>query len=438
MSEGVWCPPRARGPLDAEVRIPGSKSATNRALVLALLAEEPSRIEGALSCRDTDLMIAAIRELGAQVEPQGDTIVVTPPPRLHPRSGRIDCGLAGTVMRFIAPIAALANGDVTLDGDEAARVRPMAGLVRALTDMGIEVECLGEPGFLPLTIHGRGRVRGGRVEVDASASSQFLSALLLAGARFDEGLEIHASTPVPSLPHVAMTMEALHARGVEADVARVSVLHGGETPTDWRVHPGPIRGGRIIIEPDLTNAGPFLAAPLIAGGQVRILDWPENSTQPGAHWRELMTMVGGRINRDDDGHLLSQAMGPISGIDQTMSEYGELVPTVAALAALAVSPSTLRGIAHLRGHETDRLAALEESLTRLGVGAQARLGSLVITPRPPSGAELDSYGDHRMVMFAALIGLAVNGVSVRDVEAVTKTFPQFVDLWEAVVATGAA
>lgn len=437
MREGHWAPPRPAGPLDAEVFLPGSKSATSRALVLSLLASEPTTIRGALRCRDTDLMVAAIEELGAEVRREATTLSVTPPATLEPRSGRIDCGLAGTVMRFLAPVAALANGDVRFDGDPAARVRPMAGLLDALADLGVAMTFEGEPGHLPVVIHGSGRLAGGHVDLDASQSSQFLSALLLAAPRMDAGIEVTVDHEVPSLPHVAMTLQALRERGAAADVSRLSVVSGNETPTGWRVEPGALSGGEITIEPDLTNAGPFLAAPLIAGGQVRVLNWPQHTTQPGDHWRELLTMMGGRLNRDDAGGFLSGYLGPPCGITLNMARLGELVPTVAALAACAVSPSTISGIRHLRGHETDRLDALETTLRAVGVGASTTLGSLTITPARLHGAELDSFGDHRMVMTAALLGLATEGISVRGVEAVTKTFPDFPDLWEAMVATGA-
>lgn len=430
----LWAPPAARGPLAASITIPGSKSHTNRALVLALLAQEPTRITGALEARDTDLMVAAIREFGARVDVAGTTITVDPPRTLAPATGRLDCGLAGTVMRFLAPVAALAQGDTRFDGDPGARVRPMAGLLNALADLGVQIDYHGREGFLPFTIHGRGRLAGGDVMLDAGASSQYLSALLLAAPRFESGLNVGVTSAPPSSPHINMTLKALTHRGATANVSVVGAADsdGACHPVRWHVQPGPLRGGEVQIAPDLTNAGPFLTAALIAGGYVRIMNWPAHSAQPGAQWRNLLTALGGRVTRDGN-HLVAQGAGPLTGIDWDMADVGELVPTVAAAAALAITPSTLRNVAHLRGHETDRLRAISDSLRALGGDAKAGLTSIKIRPRPLVGARLSSFADHRMVMFAALLALRVEGITVADPLAVAKTYPGFIDQWQAMV-----
>jgi 3-phosphoshikimate 1-carboxyvinyltransferase len=380
-------------------------------------------------------MVAALRSLGTgvaavddagEVDAEGGDLLVVPAPLAGPAT--IDCGLAGTVMRFLAPLAALAAGDVTLDGDPRARERPMAPLLGALADLGVALTPLGRPGHLPVTIHGTGRVRGGHVDLDASASSQFLSALLLSAPRFTDGLTVrHVGGRLPSLPHVEMTVAVLRERGV--------VVDDGE-PGTWRVAPGPVRGGRVDVEPDLSNAGPFLAAALVAGGRVRVPGWPHATTQPGDLLRGLLARMGGRVGLAD-GVLTVAGTGAVAGLDVDLGEAGELAPTVAALAALATTPSRLRGIAHLRGHETDRLAALVAEITRLGGDAEETEDGLVVRPAPLRGGTVHTYHDHRMATFAAVLGLRVPGVLVEDVATTAKTLPDFPAMWAAMLASTA-
>lgn len=429
-----WPAPIAAGPLDAVVVVPGSKSLTNRYLLLAALAASPTHVHAPLHSRDSALMVDALRALGPRVEeadddgaprPGGPDILVTPAPLAGP--ARVACGLAGTVMRFVPPVAALATGDVTLDGDPRARERPMAPIIRALRDLGVAVTERGAPGCLPITVHGRGEVAGGSVEVDASASSQFVSALLLAAPRFSRGLTLrHVGASLPSVPHIEMTVAVLRGRGVTVD---------DSTPGTWRVEPGPVSGGRVDVEPDLSNAGPFLAAALVAGGTVRVPGWPAQTTQAGDLLRGLLERMGGRVSHDDDG-LSVTGTGAVVGIDADLADGGELVPTVAALAALAATPTRLHGIAHLRGHETDRLAALVEEITRLGGDAEETADGLVIRPARPHGGTVRTYHDHRMATFGAILGLAVPGVLVEDVATTAKTLPDFPAAWARMVATG--
>ena len=444
-----WHAPVAAGALEAVVELPGSKSLSARALLLAAVADAPTTLAGLLRSRDTELMLAALTVLGARFEDlnaSGTQLRVTPAPlplrvQTGPDGvGRIDVGLAGTVMRFVPALASLADAPVVFDGDEAARRRPMAPLLDALAALGAEVTHLGEPGFLPVRIGpGDGallRAHGARVAVDGSASSQFVSALLLLGALLPGGLEITPTGPVPSLTHVAMTVATLRERGIDVDEPAPGAGDGERT---WRVHPGRPRGGQVTIEPDLSNAGPFLAAALVAGGRVSIPHWPAITTQAGDAWRELLPRMGGTVTLTDDA-LTTRGTGRLTGLEADLSDIGELVPTVAALATLAGAQghaSALTGIAHLRGHETDRLAALATEIRLLGGDAEETADGLIIRPAPLHGAALHSYADHRMATFAAIIGLGVDGVRLDDIECTSKTLPGFAGLWTAMLATAA-
>ena len=417
---GAWPAPAASGPVDAVVAVPGSKSATNRALVLAALADGPGTVRAALDARDTRLMADALRALGIAVTVTGTDevgnvdLAVTPGPLRGPAS--IDVGLAGTVMRFVPAVAALASGRIDFDGDPQARLRPMAATLDALRGLGVRVE----GSALPFVIHGTGRVRGGPLTIDASASSQAVSALLLAAARFDEGIDLqHEGPPMPSRPHVDMTVAMLRARGVKVDMA------AGDR---WCVTPGPITAIDDTVEPDLSNAAPFLAAAMATGGSVLVVGWPRSTTQAGDALRDLLARMGADLHLDERGLQLHQR-GPIRGIDADLSEVGELTPTIAALAALADGPSRLSGIAHLRGHETDRLAALAEELGKVGCEARETQDGLVIEPGHLRPAEFATYADHRMATAGAILGLVVPGMTVADIGTTAKTIPDFPGRW---------
>lgn len=420
-------------PVDAQVILPGSKSLTNRYLVLAALSEKPVTITNPLQARDTQLMRQALENLGVSVaEHVTDTHVawtVTPRP-LH--GARIECGLAGTVMRFIPPIAALAEGESVIDGDSQARLRPMTPIVQALRQLNIPVAS--EKHTLPLRIQGEHIRNGGSVRIDASTSSQFVSALLLAGARFEGGIDIyHDGGALPSAPHIAMTVDLLRKAGVDVS----------ENQNHWRVEPGKIQQADVAVEPDLSNAGPFLAAAMITQGSVRIPFWPASTTQPGREYVRIFDMMGGQCsfhqqNSDDFGVLELKGPEKIRGIDMNFHDVGELVPTVAAVACFADSPSALRDIGQLRGHETDRLAALSTEISKLGAHAHIAGEDLVIEPaschnKAMHAAHLESYADHRMATFGAIIGLRVPGVSVNNIETTSKTLPNFVQLWEGML-----
>jgi 3-phosphoshikimate 1-carboxyvinyltransferase len=411
----VWQSPSRSTPVDAVVTLPGSKSITARALVLAAIADRPSRLVRPLRARDTDLMAAGLRALGIGIAEDGDDWLVTPGELRGPAD--VDAGLAGTVLRFLPPVAALATGPVRLDGDPRLRDRPNAGLIAGLRDAGVEVDDGGR-GRAPFTVHGTGSVRGGAVTVDASESSQVVSGLLLAAARFDEGLDLALTGGVPSMPHVEMTVRTLAEHGVAVTA----------TERGWRVSPGPIAALDRVIEPDLSNAAPFLAAALVTGGRVAVRDWPTDTTQPGAQLDRLLSAMGADVVRTAEG-LQVTGGSRIAPLEADLGDVGELTPVLAALCALADGTSRLTGIAHLRGHETDRLQALDEVLTAVGARVQQLPDGLVIEPGPHRPARVDSYADHRMVMAAAVLGLAVEGVEVADPGAVGKTLPDFRERW---------
>ncbi|WP_269158754.1 3-phosphoshikimate 1-carboxyvinyltransferase [Modestobacter sp. VKM Ac-2984] len=419
----VWTTPARRTPVDAVVTLPGSKSITARALVLAAIADGPSRLVRPLRARDTDLMAAGLRAIGVGIDSDGADWLVTPGSLRGP--AEVDAGLAGTVLRFLPPVAALAAGPVRLDGDARLRDRPNAGLIAGLRDLGVRVDDDGR-GRAPFTVHGTGAVRGGAVTVDASESSQVVSGLLLAAARFDRGIELTLAGSLPSLPHVEMTVRTLAEHGVQ-----VSRTDGG-----WRVAPGPVAALDRVVEPDLSNAAPFLAAALVTGGRVTVRDWPTDTTQPGAQLDTLFTAMGAAVTRTPAGLQVSGG-ARIAPLEADLGEVGELTPVLAALCALADGPSRLTGIAHLRGHETDRLQALDEVLSAVGARVEQLPDGLVITPGRPRPARLDSYADHRMVHAAAVLGLAVDGIEVTDPGAVTKTLPDFRERWAGLLGEDA-
>ena len=414
-----WAAPTADTPIDATVAVPGSKSITNRALLLAALADGPSVLRRPLRSRDSRLMADALRALGTTVDERPDgTWLVTPASLRGPAV--VDCGLAGTVMRFVPPAAAVADGEVRFDGDPRARERPMGTVLGALRALGADID--GDS--LPFQLHGTGGLAGGAVTIDASASSQFVSGLLLSGARYRRGLTVHHDgRPVPSLPHIDMTVDVLRSVGVDVD---------DSDPDTWRVAPSTVRGREWDIEPDLSNATPFLAAAAVVGGTVTVPGWPAGTTQPGDAIRAILTEMGVTVRLDDDG-LTVTGDGTLSGVDYDLHDVGELTPTVAALAALADGPSRLRGIAHLRGHETDRLAALVAEINRLGGDAEETEDGLVIRPKPLHGGIWQAYADHRMATAGAVVGLRVPGVEVDDIATTGKTLPDFPAMWDTLL-----
>jgi 3-phosphoshikimate 1-carboxyvinyltransferase len=420
----TWEAPRAVRPVNARVVIPGSKSMMSRALVLSAASVGASSLTAPLHARDSALMVAGLQAMGARVNTLDDSLwTVHPRPLVGPAT--VDCGLAGTVMRFLPPLAATATGPITFDGDAYARNRPMGPLLKALDKLKVSVEHHARFA-LPFTICGTGRVFGGEISIDASASSQFVSGLLLSAPDYDRGIVIkHSGPPVPSAPHLRMTVDMLREAGAAVDDSR---------PDVWEVEPGRLTGRAWHIEPDLSNAAPFLAAALITGGTTVIPDWPAQTSQPGDLLRDLLHALGGQVELGHDG-LRVQGSGKVTGIDVDLSEAGELTPVIAALCALADSPSTLRGIGHLRGHETDRLAALCAELNQLGGEVCEIDDGLTVAPKPLHGGVFHTYDDHRMAHAAAVIGLAVPGVQLSDIACTTKTLPDFPGMWARLLGT---
>ncbi len=414
----MWSAPfRASKPISGAINIPGSKSVTNRALVLSALASSPSTLRRGLRSRDTDLMIKALSSLGVEIEIEEDRWKITPAPLMGPTG--IDVGNAGTVMRFLPPLAALAKGLISFDGDPRSHQRPLGPVIKALESLGVSIEHQGRYS-LPLVINSAGYINGGEVEIDASASSQFLSSLLLVAPLMKQGLKIkNVGKNLPSKPHIEMTIAMLAQYGAVVDTSIAN---------QWSVVPTKLSGVDLVIEPDLSNAAVFMAAPILCGGEVIIKDWPRKTTQPGDQLRQIFSEMGGVIDFVDQG-LRVRSSGQIRGIDIDLGDVGELTPVIAALACFANSPSHLRGIGHLRLHETDRLSALKSELTALGAEVIEEESALRIHPKPMKSGVFHTYEDHRLATAGALIGLAVDGVEVENIETTKKTITDFPALW---------
>jgi 3-phosphoshikimate 1-carboxyvinyltransferase len=404
--DAAWPAPVAGGPVDASVSLPGSKSLTNRELVLAALADGPSLLRAPLHSMDSTNMVEALRALGTTIVERpatgafGADWLVTPGELFG--STTVECGLAGTVMRFVPPLAALALGPTVFDADPSARNRPMSTMITSLQALGVDISDDGRKA-LPFTVHGTGAIAGGKLTIDASSSSQFVSGLLLAAPRFEQGLHlVHEGERLPSLPHIEMTIAALAARGV------------------------------TVEQPDLSNAAPFLAAALVTGGSVTLRGWPASTTQVGADLAELLPRFGATVTLEGD-RLTVTGGERITAVDLDLTTGGELAPALTALAALADGPSTITGIGHIRHHETDRLAALATEINKLGGAVTELPDGLRIDPRPLHGGEWSSYHDHRMATTGAILGLVVPGITIENIATTAKTLPQFTELWHAML-----
>jgi 3-phosphoshikimate 1-carboxyvinyltransferase len=406
----------------SRVTIPGSKSVTNRALILAAQADSPSTIRRPLISRDSELMSGGLQAMGVKIEAGNDAWVVTPSSLQGP--ARIDVGNAGTVMRFLPPLAALAHGDISFDGDPRSYERPLGPVIKALEELGIEIDHGGRYS-LPLVIKATGSIPGGELTIDASASSQFLSALLLVAPSMTNGITVqHRGGSLPSMPHIDMTVQMLKQFG--------ATVHVDKSNSSWLVEPGVLRGQDLVIEPDLSNASPFLSIAMVCGGSITIADWPKSTTQPGDQLREIFTRMGATVELSDDGLTLTGGSS-IRGIDIDLHDVGELTPSIAALAALADSPSHLRGIGHLRLHETDRLAALTREINSLGGTVVEEETALHITPSSLHGGIVHTYEDHRLATAGAVIGLVVPGIEIENVATTRKTLTDFPGLWNSLV-----
>jgi len=419
----LWpAPVRGRKPVHSRVLIPGSKSVTNRALILASLADSPSTLHRPLISRDSELMSAGLQALGVKISGSDDAWVVTPQSLTGPAT--IDVGNAGTVMRFLPPLASLARGDISFDGDPRSYERPLGPVIKALEELGVEIDHGGRYS-LPLVIKANGAIPGGELTIDASASSQFLSALLLIGPRMQNGITVHhRGSALPSMPHIDMTVQMLRDFG--------ATVHVDKKNESWSVAPGLLHGQDLVIEPDLSNAAPFLSIAMVCGGSITIADWPTKTTQPGDQLRHIFSQMGATVEFSDGGLTLTGA-DSIHGIDIDLHDVGELTPSIAALAALADSPSHLRGIGHLRLHETDRLAALTREINALGGSVVEDETALHITPAPLHGGTFHTYEDHRLATAGAVIGLVTTDIAIENVATTRKTLPDFPGLWNSLV-----
>ena len=419
----LWPAPfRGHKPVHSRVTIPGSKSVTNRALILAAQADSPSTLRRPLISRDSELMSAGLQAMGVSISGSDDAWTVTPASLRGP--ARVDVGNAGTVMRFLPPLAALAQGDISFDGDPRSYERPLGPVIKALEELGIEIDHEGRYS-LPMVIKAKGAIPGGELTIDASASSQFLSALLLVAPSMRNGITAqHRGGSLPSMPHIDMTVQMLRDFG--------ATVHVDKAAESWRVEPGVLRGQDLVIEPDLSNASPFLSIAMACGGSITIADWPKSTTQPGDQLREIFTRMGATVELNDDGLTLTGGSS-IHGIDIDLHDVGELTPSIAALAALADSPSHLRGIGHLRLHETDRLAALTREINSLGGTVVEEETALHITPSPLHGGTFHTYEDHRLATAGAVIGLVVPDILIENVATTRKTLTDFPGLWNSLV-----
>ena len=429
----LWpAPLRGRNAVSARVVIPGSKSVTNRALILAAQANSPSILKRPLISRDTELMVAGLKAMGVGIT--DDQVGNDPAWRITPSKlqgpAKVDVGNAGTVMRFLPPLSALAQGDISFDGDPRSYERPLGPVIAALEELGIEIEHDGRYS-LPHVVKGKGSIPGGALTIDASASSQFLSALLLIAPSTSNGITAtHKGGALPSMPHIDMTVQMLRDFG-----ATVSVDKNAQ---NWRVESGALHGVDLVIEPDLSNAAPFLSIAMVCGGSITIADWPKQTTQPGDQLREILTQMGAQVSINNEGLTLTGGE-TIHGIDIDLHDVGELTPAIAALAALADSPSHLRGIGHLRLHETDRLAALTREINSLGGSVTEDETSLCITPAGTFGKGLHggtfhTYDDHRLATAGAVIGLLIPEIEIENVATTRKTLPDFPGLWQSLIS----
>jgi len=429
----LWPAPfRGRNSVSARVIIPGSKSVTNRALILAAQAQAPSILKRPLISRDSELMVAGLKAMGvgiSELQVDGDLAWKVTPAKLQ-GPAKVDVGNAGTVMRFLPPLSALAVGDISFDGDPRSYERPLAPVIAALEELGIEIEHGGRYS-LPMVVKSKGVIPGGSLTIDASASSQFLSALLLIGPSTTNGITAtHKGGLLPSMPHIDMTVQMLRDFGAQVTVDK--------SAQSWSVAAGKLSGFDLIIEPDLSNAAPFLSIAMVCGGSITIADWPKETTQPGDQLRAILTQMGAQVSFSADG-LTITGTGSIHGIDIDLHDVGELTPAIAALAALADSPSHLRGIGHLRLHETDRLAALTREINLLGGDVVEDETSLRITPASKFGEGLHAgtfhtYDDHRLATAGAVIGLVVPGIEIENVATTRKTLPDFPGLWQSLIS----
>ncbi len=423
MSDDVLRVEPLTSPPDATVRVPGSKSLTNRALVAAALATGTSTLQDALLADDTEAMLTALTDLGVGtvVDPAGPHVTVAGcGGAVPPGPATLDVRLSGTTARFLAPLLALGRGRYVLDAAAPFRARPMGPVLDALVDLGAEVESLGDAGHLPAAIVAHG-ARGGELEVAGDVSSQFLSGLLLAGPAMADGLRVRLSTHLVSAPYVALTVEVMRAFGAEV-----------ERPDErtFVVPPGGYRATTFAVEPDASAATYFLAAAAITGGRVRVEGLTDRAVQGDAAFADVLAEMGAEVTRDAQGTEV-RGTGRLRGIDVDLAEISDTAQTLAAVAVFADGPTRVRGIGFIRRKETDRIAAVVTELRRCGIEAHEEDDGFFVVPGRPTAAVVQTYDDHRMAMSFALLGLVVPGIVIADPGCVAKTFPHYFEVLEA-------
>lgn len=413
------------GPVDRTICLPGSKSLTNRALLTAALADGPSELTGVLFAEDTECMMDCLGKLGVSLDADRERRrvrvrgVSTPWPQSE---AELDCRNAGTVIRFLTAACAGSRGRYRLDGVERMRQRPIGNLVGALCDLGASIEFDGEPGFCPLTVNAAG-LRGGTVRMDATASSQFVSALLLAAPLADRDVMIELAAAAPSRPYIAMTLSVMERFGVSVVQHEFSRFIVPSSQS--------YRAISYDIEPDASAASYFFAAAALTGGRVTVDGLGRRSVQGDLGFADVLCRMGCRVDQTDTATTVcGPADGRLDGVDVDLNDMPDVVQTLAVLAAFAEGPTRIRNVPNLRLKETDRLSALAAELARMGVDAVVEPDGLTIRPTGvPESAEIETYGDHRMAMSFALAGLRLDGMVIRDPDCVSKTFPEFFDLW---------
>ena len=404
-------------PPDAVVRLPGSKSITNRALVCAALASGETTLAGALFADDTEAMTEAVRSLGADVSCHPEEALV----RVRGTDGTvgasggtvIDARMSGTTGRFLAPVAALSQHQVTIDGHAQLRARPFGDLVDALRGLGVAVDSPSGGDGLPLRV--RGPLRSGEATVAADRSSQFLSGLMLAGPLVPGGLTLRVDGRAVSRSYVEMTAAVMRSFGAVVELASDAVrVEGGRYSSP----------GRFVVEPDASSASYFWAAAAVTGGTVRVDGLGADSIQGDARFAWLLEAMGASVATADGCTQVTG--GALRGIDVDLCDMSDTAPTLAVVASLADSPTTVEGIGFVRGKESDRIAAVVTELRRCGVHARELADGFAVEPGAAlAGARIRTYDDHRVAMAFAVLGLVVPGIRIENPGCVAKTFPGF-------------
>jgi 3-phosphoshikimate 1-carboxyvinyltransferase len=405
----------------ASVHVPGSKSITNRALVLAALTGS-QQLDGALQSEDTEVMVESLCKLGFAVNPDWQAARISLDQKSSARvipaqAADLFVANSGTSMRFLTALVALGQGRYRLDGVARMRERPIADLLDALQQLGVNSHSENADGCPPVVIEARG-LPGGSVRIKGGTSSQFLSGLLMVAPFAKADLAIEVEGPLVSVPYVAMTVAMMRQFGLAVEEHRPGHF---QVPAPQR--PRPL--ARYAIEPDASAASYFFGAAAITGGSTTVTGLPTHCLQGDVRFVEVLEQMGCRIERG--AGTMTVHGGPLHGIDVDMNDISDTVMTLGAVACFAEGPTTIRNIAHIRHKETDRLAALATELRRIGAGVDEFADGLVIHPAPLHGAVVETYNDHRMAMSLALVGLKIPGIVIDHPACVAKTYPRFFD-----------